>query len=361
MDRRSLRILLIAIAWLGLASAALAQQPVERLFYYVDQESAWESLVEHIDRIDVVAPGAYNVDRHGVVWGEVDPRVLELAREHDVRVMPLLVNVGERTFDQALLHDFLADETARRRAIEALVGEAERHGYWGIQVDFEFVSIADRDALTRFYRELADALHRAGKRISIAVVHRPDGFAGPTRYHKWLFSDWRAGYDVRALAETGDFVTVMTYSQHTRRTPPGPQAGIPWAREVVEWFLEEGVPREKLSMGIATGSQRWYTSWESGIEPELARSYSEQLSHAWALGQAERRGASWTWDDTHKVAYTYYPRGGTFEWIFLEDARSFAAKLDVVREYGLRGFSVWVLGPEDPAIWDLLAEIPAAR
>ena len=38
----------------------------------------------------------------------------------------------------------------------------------------------------------------------------------------------------------------------------------------------------------------------------------------------------------------------------MEDARSFRAKLDLARELGLRGFSVWVLGPEDPEIWDAL-------
>jgi spore germination protein YaaH len=45
---------------------------------------------------------------------------------------------------------------------------------------------------------------------------------------------------------------------------------------------------------------------------------------------------------------------GTFEYIFLEDARTFGAKLELMNRHKLRGFSVWVLGPEDPKIWDLL-------
>jgi spore germination protein YaaH len=46
--------------------------------------------------------------------------------------------------------------------------------------------------------------------------------------------------------------------------------------------------------------------------------------------------------------------GGTFEWLYLENARSFAAKLALMREKKLRGFSAWVLGPEDPEIWKAL-------
>ncbi len=334
------------------AVTATAQERIERLFYYVDRESSWESLVEHIDEISIVAPSAYSVDASGVVWGAVDPRLLDLAAEQGVGVVPLIVNPG---FDQEDLHALLGDDAARRRTIESLVGECSRHGYRGIQFDFENLAHEDRDAYTGFYREAAQALHGAGCEISVAVVHRLEEYAGPTRYHGWMLADWRGGYDLAGLAEAGDFISVMTYSQHTRRTPPGPQAGLPWVREVAEYFLQF-VPPAKLSLGIPTGSQHWYTSYEEKIEPELARSYSEGVSYAWGLGLAERHGATPVWSDEHQVAYAFYPVGGTFEWIFFEDARSFRAKLGLVDELGLRGFSAWVLGPEDPALWDVLAE-----
>jgi spore germination protein YaaH len=341
---------LLLLTLLLVPGAAAAQSPMQRLFYYYDNPASWESLERNIDQISIVAPGAYSVDEDGIVWGEVDARVLRLAREHNVPVMPLIVNPG---FNQETLHRFLANESARRRAIETLVEECRRHRYHGIQVDFENLSINDRDAFTSFYRELATALHAGGFRISAAVVHRPDELAGPTQYHKWLFRNWRAGYDLRALGEIGDFISIMSYNQHTRRTPPGPQHGLPWMREVIDYFRSH-VPAEKLSLGIITGGMRWYTSQEDRITPEMARSYSSTLSHAQALGLLDRFGATLRWDDEQQVSYTYFSNGGTFEWIFLEDARSFAPRVDLVEEYRLRGFSVWVLGPEDPAIWDHL-------
>ena len=328
----------------------VAAQNAERLFYYTDNESAWASLQANIDAITIVAPTGYSVDEDGIVWGEVDPRVIRLAAERDVDVMPLIVNPG---FDQEMLHALLVNDSARARAVASMVALCERNGYAGIQFDFENVSINDRDALTQFYRETADALHAGGFRISIAVVHRPDELAGPTRYHKWLFRNWRAGYDLRGLAEAGDFISVMTYAQHTRRTPPGPQAGVPWVEEVIGHFLEH-MPPDKLSLGIPTGSQHWYTSQEDDIDPERARSYSENITYQRAMALAERYGSEIQWSERHQVPYTFYDRGGTFEWIFLENARSFQAKLALVERYGLRGFSVWVLGNEDPAVWSAL-------
>ncbi|MGH7448205.1 MAG: glycosyl hydrolase family 18 protein [Longimicrobiales bacterium] len=346
----NLRIASIALAAAAICAAPAAAQDGERLFYYVDNEAAYASLVANIDRIDVVAASAYYVEEDGVVWGDLDARVLTLAREHGIRVIPLLVNRG---FNQEELHTLLTDAAARARVAASLAELCRRHGYDGIQIDFENLSINDRDAFTAFYRETADALRSAGCGISVAVVHRPDELPGPTPYHKWLFDSWRGGYDLRALGEIGDFISIMSYSQHTRRTPPGPQAGIPWVNDVVEYFLRY-VPAGKLSLGIPVGSQHWYTSYEERITPELARSYSAQLSHSRAMGLIERYGAEVQWNDEHQVGYAFFPVGGTFEWIFLEDARSFRAKLDLMRRHGLRGFSAWVLGPEDPAIWEAL-------
>jgi spore germination protein YaaH len=347
---------LVALGCVFGSGSAASAQTVERLFYYTDNENAWASLRAHIASIDIIAPGGYSVDEDGIVWGEIDPRVIRLAREHDVAVMPLIVNPG---FDQEMLHRLLVDDAARARAVASMVELCRRHGHAGIQFDFENVSIADRDALTRFYQETADALHADGRRISIAVVHRPDELPGPTRYHKWLFRNWRAGYDLEALGRIGDFVSVMTYSQHTRRTPPGPQASVPWVTDVIEHFLQF-LPPEKLSLGIPTGSQHWYTSQEDRIEPERARSYSENIDHRRALGLIERYGAAVQWSEENQVPYAFYERGGTFEWIFLEDARSFRAKLELARTYRLRGFSVWVLGSEDPAIWETITDGQAA-
>ena len=344
-------LLLIGVLGLCLGAADTARAQTERLFYYVDQPESYERLKKHIDQISIVAPAAYSVDSDGVVWGRVDPRVRELAASNDVAVMPLIKNPE---FDQDLLRALLHDSTARNRAIASMVEQCEKHGYAGFQFDFENIHISDRDAYTQFYREAARALHEAGYRISIAVVHRPAEFAGPTTYHKWLFKNWRAGYDLEALSRLGDFVSVMTYAQHTRRMPPGPQAGIPWVRQVIEYFLQF-VPPEKLSLGIPTGSQRWYTSQEDQIEPEKARSYSEQLSYKEAMGYVDRYDASVTWSERHQVPYTFYSNAGAFEWIFLENARSFRAKLSLVDEYNLRGFSAWVLGRGDPALWEILA------
>lgn len=339
---------LVALVTLGVARLVSAQQ-LERLFYYVDNENSYNSFVQHVDQISVVAPQVYTVDSLGIVWGSLDRRVLALARSRGIKVMPLIVNEG---FHGPSLRRLLADTAARGRATRSLVDLCRTHGYWGIQFDIENINVQDKALFTTWYRDAARALHAVNCRISIAVVHRPEEFAGPLGYHRFLYESWREAYDLAALAKAGDFISLMSYAQHTRRTPPGPQAGLPWMREVVDYFLKF-MPPEKLSLGIPLWGEHWFTRYDNTI-PERARSWSETVTWTWGSGLAERNGARLQWDSAQAVTWGYYENGGTFEWLFLENARSFEAKLALAREKKLRGFSAWVLGPEDERIWEVL-------
>jgi spore germination protein len=42
--------------------------------------------------------------------------------------------------------------------------------------------------------------------------------------------------------------------------------------------------------------------------------------------------------------------------LYLEDARSFTAKMALVKKYHFRGISVWRLGHEDPDVWKQLQQ-----
>ena len=339
----------LLLALLLAAPAALGQpQPAEALFYTRDREDAFRSFADHVEKISVVAPQVYQVMDDGVVWGQVDPRVLDLARRHDVKVMPLIRQPG---FDQETFHRLLHDPEARARTVAALVDLAREHDFWGWQFDFENIRLADRDAFTTFYREAAEALHADGRTLSVAVVPF-DGRTGATAYQRFMQANWRGAFDLKALAEIGDFISLMTYDQHTRRTPPGPIAGLPWVRRMLDHALAEGVPPEKLSLGIPTYSGYWYAAHDA--ERGLHAS-GRPTDFATTRGLIERFGAEPVWDPEQGASWAVWDNRGTFEYVFLEDRRAFEAKLDLLDEYpGLRGISVWVLGSEDPAIWEAL-------
>ncbi len=343
------------IATLAFLNQGFAKAPsgVERLFYYVDNPAAFKSLQEHISQITIIGPQSYKVDQNGVVWGEVDPRVIELARKHNVKVMPLVTNLH---FNQELLHNLLSDSAAVDRMVRTFVNLCEENKYAGIQFDFENLSMLDRNLYTDMCRRAADALHKHGFELSLAVVHKTQQDPGTTAYLAWLYENWREGYDLKRLAHIVDFISVMTYSQHTGRTTPGPIAALPWVERVVKYFLKY-VPPDKLSLGIPLYSGHWYTAYDAPpntVSGKYAHSTSQSLSYVEVQALLDRYNVKPKWDKRDEVYHAVLNNDGVFEYLYIEDARSFAAKYDLIGIYHLRGFSAWVIGEEDPGIWKLL-------
>jgi spore germination protein YaaH len=186
--------------------------------------------------------------------------------------------------------------------------------------------------------------------VSAAVVPRTSDEPGPTTFHRWIFENWRGVYDYKALADALDFISYMTYAQHTGGTTPGPIAGYTWIEQSLKFVLSLGVPPEKISLGIPSYSGWWYPAYDPTAG---SRMRGNDISYATATGLLARHSTRATWDPLEKTAYSFWANDGTNEFLWIEDARAFSSKLALVRQYHLRGYSVWVLGLEDPAVWAL--------
>lgn len=320
------------------------------LFYLTSDPDGIQSFLDHAAKIDILVPTWYRVDEAGNVSGGPDPRVMSAARKAHVPVAPIIVNPG---FNQENFHKLATTPLARRKMIAYLVAECARQGYSGIQFDFENVIETDRDALTQLVREAAAALHKANLQLSIATVPNAPGAAGGGAFSKWIFSNWRAAYDLKALGESVDLLCLMTYDEHTRYTPPGPVAGYIWTKDNLDYALRS-VPKEKLSLGIPVYGYRWYAG-DPGPQGKPAVGHvtlgGADVARLIAAFQPEIQ-----WDSSDRASFFYFYRDATREWVFYTDARTFQERYNLAASTGIQGFCSWVLGKEDPAIWDLLPD-----
>jgi spore germination protein YaaH len=356
------RILLLATVLGGglpfFTNVVLAQSDdsgLQTVFYTVDSEHSYESFEAHRDHVSIVGPQTFSVDGDGMVWGEVSPQLVEQAQASDTRVVPLVINSG---FNQEMMHSLLTDSTARARALSMMVRYAKRYDFDGWQFDFENIRATDRDRYTTFCQEASQTFEQAGLSFSIAMVPRNSNVPGPTSYHRWIYANWRGPFDLNALADTADFLSLMTYDQHTSGTTPGPIAGVPWVESIIQFALDQGVPARKISLGIPLYSGHWQPEYD---EDTGAGSRRNGTPHATVERLLERHNAELRWNDAQKVYHTHWAHTGVFEYLFVEEKRSFRAKLDLIREYNLRGFSAWRLGQEDPEIWDVLEQDVTVR
>lgn len=334
----------------GFVAAGAGQKT---LFYMQGNAASVHSFEQHKDKIDTLVPTWYSVNAHGLVSGEPNRRVLTEAKAAHVQVIPIIV-----LFDKQQLHELFNDLKAQNVMNRALVRECKQHGYAGIQFDLEHVLWVDRDGLSALVQRSAEVLHREGLQVQIATVPNAPGHAGSLPYAKWMFEEWRGGYDLKALAESVDLICLMTYDQHSRYTAPGPVDGWEWTVENLEYALKD-VPKEKLSLGIALYGYHWFAGDPGWNKPEQKPNpTAESLSFANVEFLRSSYNGKLQWDDDDHTPWFYITRDQTREWIFYTDKRAFMDRYELAKQHGLQGVCSWVLGYEDPAIWDA---IPAKR
>ncbi len=196
-------------------------------------------------------------------------------------------------------------------------------------------------------------MHHEHLQLSAALVYTVENVGGTTAYLSFLYENWRAGYSFKDLAAAGDFISIMTYDQHTHRTTPGAVAGIDWMERIVKYLLAEGVPPEKLSLGIPDYSVHWFTDY---TEEKGGFSNGKQIGYSTGQYLLGKNDAKPIWNDKAGCNYAVWDNDGVYEYVYIEDAQSLKPKLDILKKYKLRGISVWVLGSEGPAFWNTLAK-----
>ncbi len=330
---------------LPLVAAAVAGQ-TRAVFYMEPKPGSVQSFLANAEKIDVVAPSVYGADEQGNIRGSVDPKVLDAARKNGVVVMPIVVNPG---FRQDTVHKMLESSVARARLARALLEECRRYRYRGFQLDFENITVSDRQLLSDLVRDASALLATGGFKLSIAVMYQTSDVPGETGYARWLWDNWLGVYDLAEISKHVEFVSVMTYDQHTERTPPGPIAGFPWVERVLQYCLKL-IPKEKFSLGIPLYGRRWHASTLGKDAAMLTATVHARE----ALALAAEMKATPQWDETERAPWFSFYRDNVREYVFYNDARAFRERYELARRHNLHSFSAWVLGVEDPEIWKVL-------
>jgi spore germination protein YaaH len=339
--------LLLAASLTAARAAPLRAQRLEALWYSTSGSESVQSFLDHADHISIVSPQVFDIDSTGTITGHVDPAMVARAHERHVQLVPLVMNPG---FDQPTIHAIITKPDVAARAAANIAALCRDNHFEGIQFDIENVHVSDRDALTRFMRATAEALHKVKCTASAAVVPRMSDDPGPTSYHRWIYDNWRGVYDYKALSESLDFLSYMTYAEHTGGSTPGPVAGYTWMEACLKFVLSQGVPPSKISLGIPSYSDWWYPVYD---EKSGARQRGSDISYKRVRELLAAARVTPTWDARDKSPWAMWSEAGVYEHLWIEDARAFSAKLALVRRYKLRGYSVWVLGTEDPSVWKL--------
>lgn len=308
--------------------------------------ASWETNRAHIQEL---SPVWYQLDASGdgsinSYAGARDMALVDEAHAQSTLVIPLINNAYAGTgFDATPVSAMIHDPARRAAHITALVSETLTYGYDGIDIDYESLNGQDdRYAFSQFIEELAVALHAHGKLLSIAVhpkTSEPGSWDGPKA------QDWKR------IGAAVDRFRVMTYGYHWSTSESGPIAPLWWMENVMA-FATSVVPPNRVYVGLHFYGHDWVGSSGSSAVWEdvqvLINTYGAVPQ--WQDTDAQGRTVAEPW-------FAYTDSLGQPREVWYANGASIAARLRLVRQYGLGGVAVWRLGGEDPANWSAIATV----
>ena len=285
-------------------------------------------LEQTLGSLNLLSSFSYGFTPMGQLIGPEVPDGWMLARAADrgVRTAMVLTPMDmEGRFSNVLVSTLLEDPAARRQLLENVERAVQAKGFGEVNIDFEYIRAADRQAFADFVAQAAEMLS-----VPVSVCLAPK----TSRDQRGLLYE---GKDYRAIGEAADRVLLMTYEWGYKYGPPLAVAPIYAVRRVVEYALTE-IPREKISLGLPNYGYDWPLPYENG------RTVARTIGSIEAVELARRNRTNIIFDNPSQSPwFQYTDETGRPHVVWFEDVRSWQAKFDLVKEYGLSGIGIWTV------------------
>ncbi len=284
---------------------------------------------EFLPYVQEIFVGTKTIASDGELEGETAAKMPEGGYEQYLTVS----NRGA-IIDLELLGAVLTDPAVQSTQVAAIMREVINGNYAGVNVDYQGVSIADRDAYTAFVRAVADTLHVQSKKVFVTLP-----MPSQTGEYQWD----AVNYDWSAIGQAADVVYM--------EMPLDPKAYVPEgeAAQLIKWAVGY-VPREKLTpLLTAQAIDRIGEAYIALSNEDALANFGElqftQGSEAVEANTAVEVALSGTataleWDgDSQTYSYSYEENGQTHQ-VWLDNASALAARAQQVQGQGVRGTAV---------------------
>ncbi len=289
----------------------------------------------HIDMVIMSTEYGFQIDDDSLHLSGYDSDFL-FSRASGDGEQAVLVRITN-SFDPDVSDRILNDARFTEEALAAIEDVLAR-GYDGVNINFEDVRPADREAMSAF---MASLWRRIGSDYLVTMAVPATAEDNPQH-------GWSGAFDYASLGESGHYLIPMAYDKHWRTSAPGPVAPLNWVRDVLQYTVSVVEP-DRVLMGAPFYGYDWLDTGQ----PNPARPVRWNK----AAERAEEFGATIEWCDAAEGPfYRYTCEEGDARIVYFENAESLRAKMELVPEYGLAGVAFWRLGQEGSDAWPVIRD-----
>ncbi len=282
-----------------------------------------------------------SVDQNGNLSSINDASMISQAKNSKVAPLLVVTNVSEGGgFNSDLVGQLLNNEAATDNLISNLVSVCEQKGYFGVNIDFEYIYPRDRVAYNTFLSKLSEEFAERDLLLSTALAPKQSATQVGTLYE---------AHDYAFHGAVADFVVLMTYEWGYTYGPPLAVAPYNQVKKVISYATTE-MPASKILMGMPNYAYDWTLPFVQGT---AARAMT--VNNATRL--AVETGSEIQFSEESKAPFFEYTKDGKRHIVWFEDARSTAARLSLIKDFGLGGAAYWTIGSFFAQNWLVLSSM----
>lgn len=298
---------------------------------YPSHTSSYKSLSKYHNRLTEISTFTHKVQSDGSLKVDyMQDDVLNLVENKSIDTFMVVHNADSNGFSKELGRQVLSSKSRRKILIDNIYSQLVKHGYSGVEIDFENLPAESKDNYSQFIKELSETLKPNGYSVACAIPAK----TGENN------ESWLKAYDYKAIGKYADRVLIMSYDQHWSGGAAGPIASIDWFERVTSYSAST-IPNDKLVMGIALYGYDWPMDGNKG----------KSVTVSTVNKYVDTYGGKIEWDDNSKSPYYRYSSNGVDRIVWFENVQSAQFKFEIVKKYGLKGVGMWRLGLENNEFW----------
>jgi spore germination protein YaaH len=297
-------------------------------FYRPWEAQAYNSLVDHIARLDMVVTEGFVINPGAdSILAKIDTGLINLNKKYKKPVLVTLSNYVNATnntggFDSKDIYRIIKSKKLRVTFIGSIVKQLNKYKLQGVNLDFDDIKDRNAPEYVRFEQELYNTLHPLGLLVTQNVI--PDD----------------EQYNLERLQHYNDYLFVMAINQHTEDSNAGDISNQHWVEEILDRVCAR-IPSEKVILTVFGGGVDW---------PE--NSVGKGIGYQAAISIAHENKSKIIFDPVSaNLHYNYTGTDSLLHTVYFTDA---ATNFNIIRmadDWDTGGVALWRLGSEDPRMW----------
>lgn len=261
---------------------------------------------------------------------KIEEKQYTLPNSKDIDVYAVIDNGYESAgFDTNIITDLVHSDKNKEIVENYLIDFVMENELAGLVIDFKKFKTTDKDLLEQYIKELAVLMHANNKKLIVKMMTTNT-------------------YDIKDIKDFVDYVIVQAYGTRTVSSKmAGSHSTISYVNETIRQYIVNEINPTKLILEIPTYSILWTERGGTVINAEI---YSMKTAKEFI----KENNIKTIYNGSSGQNYVSHKKGIITYKMWLEDETSIAKKINIAKEQGLAGISIYKSGEELKEIYDII-------